>query len=199
MCGDILMTRIMQFWDKFKVKHPNISQFLVFYILCNGITLLQLILMPVVRAMFERTTLLNIDFQVFQVGKNLDGSAYYIFNYAAGAISTDGTGGGLAYFLAVQITLAIAQVMNFFAQRKITFKHKGNVWNAATWYAIAYVAITLLAGMAQGFYKAPVYSFFIKLWGSNGEGVADIITMIVNAAISFWVFFPIFKVIFKNK
>jgi len=29
--------------------------------------------------------------------------------------------------------------------------------------------------------------------------VADVITMLINCAISFWVFFPIFKVIFKQK
>ena len=28
---------------------------------------------------------------------------------------------------------------------------------------------------------------------------ADVVTMIINAAISFWVFFPIFKVIFKQE
>ena len=35
--------------------------------------------------------------------------------------------------------------------------------------------------------------------GAAGETVADVITMIINAAISFWVFFPIFKVIFKQE
>jgi hypothetical protein len=35
--------------------------------------------------------------------------------------------------------------------------------------------------------------------GSGGELIADFITMIINSAISFWVFFPIFKVIFKQK
>jgi len=34
--------------------------------------------------------------------------------------------------------------------------------------------------------------------GVTGERFADIITMIINSAISFWVFFPIFKFIFKN-
>ena len=32
----------------------------------------------------------------------------------------------------------------------------------------------------------------------TGETVADIITMIINSAISFWVFFPIFKLIFTQ-
>ncbi|MDU5261359.1 MAG: hypothetical protein E6176_02895 [Clostridium celatum] len=35
--------------------------------------------------------------------------------------------------------------------------------------------------------------------GSAGEVMADFITMIINCAISFWVFFPIFKIIFKNE
>jgi hypothetical protein len=186
-------------WIKLKEKHPNIAQFLVFFILSNGVTILQIITMPMFRAIFENTTLISTNFQVFRVGSNLDGSAYYIFNYAAGLINSDGTGGGLAYFLAVQISLAIAQIINFFAQRNITFKHTGNAWYSAMWYVIAYIAITLVAGAAQGFYKAPIYSLFMRLWGSTGESFADVLTMIINAAISFWIFFPIFKVIFKNK
>lgn len=35
--------------------------------------------------------------------------------------------------------------------------------------------------------------------GAAGETTADVITMIINSAISFWVFFPIFKVIFKQE
>src|SRR5690606_5619200 len=110
-------------------------------------------------------------------------------------------GGGLAYFLAVQITLAIAQIINFFAQRSITFKSNSNIWQAAFWYVVAYIIITIGAAAAQGFYKAPIYNLFINTWemGAVGETTADVITMIINSAISFWVFFPIFKVIFKQK
>jgi putative flippase GtrA len=186
-------------WGNFKKKHLGFAQFIVFFLLSNGVTILQMILMPVFRAIFEPTSLLNINFQVFKVGQNVDGSPYYIFNYAAGAIKEDGTGGGLAYFIAIQITLAIAQVINFFAQRNITFKHTGNPWYAAMWYLIAYIAITFIAGAAQGLYKAPIYSLLIGWWGGTGESVADVLTMIIYAAISFWVFFPIFKIIFKNK
>jgi hypothetical protein len=39
----------------------------------------------------------------------------------------------------------------------------------------------------------------MNAFGAAGENAADVITMIINSAISFWVFFPIFKVIFKNK
>jgi putative flippase GtrA len=186
-------------WIRFKEKHPTAAQFLVFFILSNGITVLQLILMPALRAAFAGSSLEAIAFQVFPVGSNLDGSRYYIFNYAPGPVAPDGSCGGLAYFLAVQITLAIAQIINFFAQRGITFKSNGSIARAAFWYFIAYVVITLAAAALQGLYKAPLYRFFMGAAGSAGEKAADIVTMIINSAISFWVFFPIFKVIFRNR
>jgi putative flippase GtrA len=185
-------------WGRFKEKHPVIGQFIVFFILSNAVTLLQLVLMPVFKAIFAGTSLVAVPFQVFPVGANVDGSVYYIFNYAAGLIAADGTGGGLAYFLAVQITLAIAQVINFFAQRNVTFKSNSSIGRAAFWYVLAYIVITLAAGALQGLYKAPIYHFLMNALGGFGETLADVITMIINSAISFWVFFPIFKVIFRS-
>ncbi|MDR1972297.1 MAG: hypothetical protein LBQ46_10305 [Treponema sp.] len=185
-------------WGRFKLKHPSVAQFLVFFLFSNAVTILQLVLMPLFKGIFEGTSLVTIPFQVFPVGYNLDGSRYYIFNYAAGVVAADGTGGGLAYFLAVQLTLAIAQVINFFAQRNITFKSNGSIGWAAFWYVTAYIIITLAAGALQGLYKAPIYHFLMDAMGAVGETIADIITMIINSAISFWVFFPIFKIIFRS-
>jgi putative flippase GtrA len=187
------------FWQKYQEKHPNTAQFLMFFLLSNGITVLQLVLMPVLKGIFANTSLVTTSFQVFQFGSNFDGSPYFVFDYAAGPISSGG-GGGLAYFLAVQLTIAMAQILNFFAQRSITFKSNSNIWTAAFWYFIAYIVITIGAAAAQGFYKAPIYNLFMNTWGmgSLGETTADVITMIINSAISFWVFFPIFKIIFKQ-
>jgi putative flippase GtrA len=193
------MNTVKGLWTHINTKYPAITQFFVFFVVSNGVTLLQMALMPFLRSIFSVTALVDIPFEVFPVGQNLDGSQYYIFNYAAGGITVVGTGGGLAYFLAVQISLAIAQIINFFAQRNITFKSNSTIWKAAFWYVLAYIAITLVAGAAQGLYKAPIYRFFMSAWRGAGETIADVITMIINAAISFWVFFPIFKVIFKNK
>lgn len=192
--------KLFTLWINFSEKHPGTAQFLVFFILSNGITVLQMILMPVLKGIFENTSLINTSFQVLQVGHNFDGSAYYVFNYAAGALASGG-GGGLAYFLAVQISMAIAQIINFFAQRNVTFKSNSSIGKAAFWYVIAYIIITIGAAALQGLYKAPIYNLLMNTWGMGGTGetIADVITMIINSAISFWVFFPIFKVIFKSK
>ncbi|TFH70419.1 hypothetical protein [Cellulomonas sp. HD19AZ1] len=193
-----MLTRLKSAWHSFEERRPGVAQFAVFLVLSNGITALQLALMPLIKWLFGMTALVDTAFQVWPVGSNPDGSQYFVFDYAAGALPMGG--GGLAYFLAVQITLLVAQVINFFAQRSITFKSNSSIAKAAFWYAVAYVVITILAAAAQGWYKAPIYDLFIDTWGLGGTGetLADFVTMIINAAISFWVFFPIFKVIFKQ-
>lgn len=195
-----MLARIKRFWGGFAEKHPNIAQFLVFFIVSNGVTVLQMVLMPAFKGILGMTGLVDTNFQIWHVGRNLDGSPYYVFNYAAGALSGGG-GGGLAYFLAVQITMAIAQIINFFLQRNVTFKSNGSVAKAAAWYVIAYIIISIGAAALQGLYKAPIYNLFMNSLGMGkaGETLADVITMIINCAISFWVFFPIFKIIFKEK
>jgi putative flippase GtrA len=186
-------------WKSFEAKHPGVSQFLVFFMLSNGVTVLQMILLPALKWAFSYTALEATSFQALGVGTNLDGSPYFVFDYAAGALPAGG--GGLAYFLAVQITLAIAQIINFFAQRNITFKSTSNIWRSAFWYLVAYIVISIGAAALQGLYKAPVYNLLMNTWalGAWGGTLADFITMFINSAISFWVFFPIFKVIFKNE
>jgi len=180
-------------WAAFAAARPTLAQLIVFCVLNVGMTVLQLVLMPVFKALFGMTDLVGTDFQAIPVG------AGYVFDYAAGALP-DG-GGGLAYFLAVQITLAIAQVVNFFAQRSITFKSNSNPWRAAAWYAVAYVVISFGAAALQGLYKTPIYDLLITTWdmGATGETIADVITMLINALISCAVFFPVFKIIFRNE
>lgn len=194
-----MFSRLRAAWTRFAQQRPGTAQFVVFFVLSNGITVLQLALMPLLKWVFGMTSLVETAFQVWPVGSNPDGSQFFVFDYAAGALPQGG--GGLAYFLAVQITLLIAQVINFFAQRSITFKSNSSIGKAAFWYTLAYLVITILAAAAQGLYKTPIYDLLIDTWGlgATGETLADIVTMIINAAISFWVFFPIFKIIFKQE
>lgn len=186
-------------WSAFARKHPSGAEFLAFFVVCNAVTLLQLVMMPVFKLLLGLTPLIDTTFRALPVGHDLDGSTYYVFDYASGSISNGG-GGGLAYFLAVQLALGIAQIVNFFTQRSVTFKGSGSVRRAAFWYFFAYVLITLGAAALQGLYKAPLYRLLIDALGSGtGTTAADVLVMLINATISFWVFFPIMKFIFKQK
>ena len=76
------------FWGTFKEKHPAVAQFIVFFIISNGVTVLQMIMMPAIKYAFGFTSLVNTNFQILPIGHNLDGSVYYVFDYASGAISS---------------------------------------------------------------------------------------------------------------
>jgi hypothetical protein len=187
-------------YRRLDMKYPLIMEFLRFWMVSNVVTIFQFVAMPVLKAIFSSTSLVDINFQVWQVGKDFYGDPYYVFSYAEGPL-IGGGGGGLAYFLAVQITLFMAQLIGFPLQRNVAFKSVGNPWYQGMWYLIAYVAITLFAGAAQGIYKAPLYNLLINTMnlGKTGETMADVISMFIYAIISFWIFYPIFKIIFKKE
>ncbi|MEV7973521.1 hypothetical protein [Cellulomonas sp. NPDC089187] len=191
------MPRLTRTWARFATARPATAEFVVFSLISMGMTVLQLALMPLLKWIFGRTGLVETTFQVLPTTTNADGSQFFLFDYPAGALPEGG--GGLAYFLAVQLTLLVAQVINFFLQRRVTFKSTSNPWRAAAWYALAYVIITVLAAWLQGFYKDPIYQWMIGRWGGTGEAGADVLTMVINALISFVVFFPILKIIFRKE
>ena len=178
-------------WNKFKTKHPELSTFIVFFISSNIVTIIQMVLQIILSNILESTNLVNINFQHLPVPgatNFVSGEQYYIFDFKAGEA------GGLAFFLATYITIGIAQVINFFLQRNVTFKSKTNPWIAALWYLIAFVAITLISSALLGLYKKPIFDLF----GSSLEWLANIVVVLINCGISFWVFYPIFKIIFPK-
>lgn len=61
-----------------------------------GVTVIQLVLMPVIKALLGTTALVDTPSQALPIGD------YFIFDYTAGPLPAGG--GGLAYFLAVLIT-----------------------------------------------------------------------------------------------
>ena len=42
----------VRIWSNFKGKYPGIAQFLVFFMISNGVTALQMILMPLIKYVF---------------------------------------------------------------------------------------------------------------------------------------------------
>lgn len=83
----------VRLWKKFKTKYPGLTQFFVFFMLSNGVTVLQMILMPILKGIFEKTNLIGINFQIWSLGQNIDGSPYFIFDFPSGTISSGGGGG----------------------------------------------------------------------------------------------------------
>lgn len=188
--------QIPAWWIEFQKKHPAIARFIIFNLVGGVVTLMQIILLPALKAIFAHTRLIDIAFQILPMGAG----NFYMFNYPAGAIAQGG-GGGLAYFLAVQITILVAQVVNFFLQRKVTFQSDASIGKTLFWYLIAYIAVTFLSAALQGVYREPLYHLLTTGWGwgRTGETVADILVVLINCLLQFVVFYPLFHILFKQK
>ena len=61
------MQALSRWWKNFETKHTTVAQFIVFFVLSNGITVLQLILMPAFKATFAHTSLVDTPFQFLPV------------------------------------------------------------------------------------------------------------------------------------
>lgn len=178
-------------------KKTTLRQLFLFFIISNGVTLLQLALMPLLKYLFGLTGLAEIPLQLFPLGQSPEGKRIFLIDYAGGALS-EGGGGGMAYFLAVELTLLAAQIINFFLQRRITFRSQVSILKAALWYFAAWLLISSGASALNGLYKPYIYRFLVFRFGKDGGTLAgDIVTMLINCVISFWVFFPIMKFIFR--
>ncbi len=196
-------------WTKCNIYFPNITQFFVFFMLSNGVTVYQMVLTLILQNVLKGTNLVDIAIRFLgPIGRNFNGTNYYLFDYYAGQtnelVQVDGMSvygkGGLAFFLAFLVPLATAQIINFFVQRRITFKSRTNPWIAAAWYFVAWVLITLISNILLGLYQGPLYTLLVNTWGWGdvGENIAGLVVTFIQSCISFWVFFPIFKIIFKN-
>ena len=62
------MNPIVAGWKRFATKHETIAQFLVFFVVSNGVTVLQMIMMPVLKSIFGMTNLVDMGFQVLHCG-----------------------------------------------------------------------------------------------------------------------------------
>lgn len=196
-------------------RHYKIAEFISYFMVGNFITIIQFIVLPLLQLIFKNTNLINIDFHFIgpiggaqRVAKVLpDGvkiyDPYYVFNFTGGKVGEyvyreiNGVAGmylghgGLAYFLAMFITLIIAQVLTFIMQRNVTFKSDGNIPRAVFWFVIATIVITIGQNVLYAFYQPWIY-------GLLGDSLGGVFASFLQALISFWVFFPIFKVIFPR-
>ena len=76
------MQALSRWWKNFETKHTTVAQFIVFFVLSNGITVLQLILMPAFKAVFAHTGLVDTAFQYLPVGDS-HGHTVFLFDYPA--------------------------------------------------------------------------------------------------------------------
>ena len=100
--------------------------------------------------------------------------------------------GGLRTFLAFSLSFIIAQIFNFFVQRKATFKADNKVLNSALMYIVMILIIFLLQLWLPTMIRIPLSRL-------TGQNWADFIIKNMMMTLAFVIQFPINKWIIMKK
>jgi putative flippase GtrA len=100
--------------------------------------------------------------------------------------------GGLCAFLALVISFAASQTVNFFLQRKVTFGATNNKLYSAMMYAVMVVSVYFFTLWLPTLFIEPLYAAIGENWGG-------IITKMVCMTISFLIQFPMNKWVIMKK
>lgn len=151
-------------------KHPDLWEFIKFNILSNVSTVARFVMTWIGTAVLINGIKLLSPFR------------FLIFDY-----TSEGSH-GLGGFLTFLIAEAIAQIVNFYVQKKWVFKSNADFSKAAPKYAILAVVIVVVNLILPGH----VTNFCIRNLGM-GSGLASTVATIVNTLLAVIVSYPLLK------
>lgn len=182
------MQKIKQLWMNFAEKHPKLSVWVreggFFIIISNLITIFKWLLLTFLPDAFAFMG--NRDFGFPGTDLTLFGIEFkwYIIGYGAAE-------GGISYFTAYMIAMFIGEVINFFLQRKYTYRSNGNILIQGAWYLLAFCLVTCIVNSINCIWVA-IMGNFVADWLYN------IGTTVLNGGVSMVVFFFVNKIVFKD-
>ena len=175
-------------WTNFADKHPELSKWIreggLFVIISNLITVFKYLILQFLPKLF--TSLPLIDFGFPGIDLTMFGKTFkwYIIGYGADQ-------GGLPYFCAYMIAMLIGEIINFFLQRNVTFRSKGNILYQALWYLLAFCVVTCIVNSINCIWVA-VAQILVPDW------VYNVGTTVMNGGVSMVIFFFVNKIIFPE-
>ena len=171
----------MGIWNNFVKRHPAAAKWIreggLFVIVSN-------LILTFLPALFVSLPLVAFGFPGIELTLFGITFPWYIIGYGADQ-------GGLPYFTAYMVAMVIGEVINFFLQRSLVFRSKGNIIAQGLWYFIAFCIITCIVNSINCIWVA-VAGYFVPNWLFN------IGTVIMNGGISMIIFFFVNKIIFPE-
>lgn len=183
-------------WNQFAAQHPAASRWVreggLFVLVCNLVTVLKYFILQFLPYAF--TDLAGVEFgwpgiPVTLFGVDFDWNIFgYAVKYEAGEVVA---GGGLGYFCAYMIAMAIGEIINFPIQRNFVFRSKGNVIYQIAWYFVAFIVVNCIVNSVNCVWIAAA-GLFVP------DFVYNIGTTVLNGGISMVIFFLVNKIIFPD-
>ena len=178
----------MKFWTDFAEKHPAAAKWIreggLFVIVSNLITVMKYFILLFLPAAFAFLGDRSFGWPGIEV--TLFGETF-LWNI----VGYDQAHGGLAYFVAYMIAMAIGEIINFPIQKNFVFRSKGNLGKQIVWYVAAFIIVNCIVNSINCIWVA-VAGLFVPGWLYN------IGTVVLQGGISMVVFFFVNKIIFPE-
>ena len=178
----------MNLWNHFAANHPAAAKWIreggLFVIVSNLITVFKYILLTILPAAFAGLPLVDFGWPGIPITLFGETFEWNILGY-------DVDHGGLPYFCAYMVVMAISECINFCLQRNLVFRSKGNLAYQILWYIIAFCVVTCIVNSINCIWMA-VAGLFVPPFLYN------IGTVVFNGGISMIIFFFVNKIIFPE-
>ncbi len=186
-------------WYGFSDRHAGLAkalhQVFFFFVFSQGVTVIQYLGFTFLPAAFG-LKLAGTEFmwpklpmyQIDGVQQYWSVLGYDIVRNKAGEVVL---GGGLGFFLAAEISMFVAQLINFPLQRNIAFRSHGNPWWQAMWYFIGWILVSLFVNAVNSLWL-PLGAAYLA------PAVYNILYTVSMGGISMFIFFFIFLIIFPD-
>lgn len=183
------MEKLKNLWLGFEKKFPKASQWVreggLFVIVSNLVTILRSLMMTFLTPAFasflgtETWGWPNIPLTIF--GQT--------FNFQI--VGYDALVGGLSYTVAFYSASLICEVVNFFMQRKYTFRSHGNIAFQGSIYFVAWCVVTIIVNAINSIWTGVAVAFLPDV-------VYNLLTTFIQGGVSMIVFFFVNKLIFTD-
>ena len=185
-----IFNKLKDWWLGFEAKNPKLSQWVreggLFVLVSNFVTILRALLMTFLTPAFgflgtHSWGWPNITFDIPMTDKS------FVFN----VIGYGEDVGGFAYFIAFLVASLFCEIVNFFMQRKYTFRSNGNLAFQGSIYFVAWIVVTIIVNAVNSAWTGIAVHFLPAV-------VYNLLTTFIQGGISMVVFFFVNKIIFTD-
>ncbi len=180
-------------WNGYSAKHPKeapfIKKFFFFAVFSNLVSIAQYLLMIFLPDAFSFLGNASWAWPNIPIS-NAGGTPYVILGDAK----------GLGYFVAFEIAVLAAQILNFPLQRNLTFKSHGNVYIQALAYFIGWALVSFATSALWGIIN--VYLIYYNIQFFIGDLLKNLLTGLVSTIVFFFIFlwiFPDYEKVYKRQ
>lgn len=163
--------KLVQTLKRWKDKHPEMYEFLLFNVMSNVATITNFAVLWVSSGLLP----IFIENKAFQ---------WFIFDYPASE-------GGRVGFISFLIAYVFAQIVNFIVQRKIVFGSTNKIGSALPWYVLTVV----VAGIISIWLPPHVIGVIKPVTGNFATTIANFVNIIIQVVINY----PMMKFVIMKK